>query len=136
MSTIIDLVYKIDNINVYNNIETTDLYSNQTCKNIIGKAVFNLNLIKIFNGTNFETIYTDNVTFFLNNNNNNNNNNNPDSILFTVSLFNNTNGQYILPDTLYTFQILGGSGKYNGATGNVYIYADISGTRYVKIIIN
>jgi hypothetical protein len=135
MPTTIDLVYKVEDLEIFNNVDTINLYPNTSFNNVVGKAVFNYNLINNnFNGTNFQTLYIDNVTFFLNIKTDIDNN--TDSIFFTVSLYNNSNGRYILPDKLYTFQILGGSGKYNGATGNVYLYADINGTRYVKIILN
>ena len=85
-----------------------------------------INLIEVYDGTKFNSFDVEYCTTFLNNN--------EDTIFYNIALFNKSSRNRYNNDAFDTVQILGGSGKYNGATENVYIYVDSVGTRYIKII--
>jgi hypothetical protein len=128
MPTTIDFVYRESDLENNNNTQTSNLYSSTSFENVIGFLMAQINLNEKSDGTQFNSFDTTYCTFYLNNN--------QDTVLCYLALYNQSSKNRLNKNDFYTFQIIGGSGKYLGATGNVYWYIDDKAIRYVKIIIN
>ena len=128
MPSIIELFYRESDLETYNNIQNTNLYSNVTFDNIVGNAIYQINSVEKYDGQKFNTFDIEYSIFYLNNN--------EDTIFFNIAIYNKSTRNRLHNETFHTFQILGGSGKYNGATGNVYYYVDKNAIRNVKVVIN
>ena len=65
----------------------------------------------------------------------NNITNKKDSITGILTAYNESK-KTILNSGFFIYQVIAGEGKYQGASGTIYIYIDENSIRYYKIIVN
>ena len=123
--------YRRTDIQSYNTLNFTPLFSDLQFNNIIGQLNVGTNLAQYYQGINLETFYSGILYFYLDNNETKE----KDSISAVITTFNESTKTIIEPG-FFIFQIIAGEGKYQGASGKVYIYNDENLTRYVKIVVN
>jgi hypothetical protein len=123
---LIKLFYRKSDIVEYVSIQSTNLYSDDTFTNIIGKAVYTNTYIREFKEGIMFQYDIGNSVYYLDGG----------CIYFTGALLDKSNSRRFNTDSYYIFNISGGSEKYINATGKVYIYTDFKGVRNIVIDVN
>ena len=123
---LIKLFYRKSDLVEYVPIQSTNLYSDDTFTNIVGKAVYTITYIREFKEGIFFQYDIEKSVYYLDGG----------CIYFTISLVDRSNFRRLDIDSYYIFNISGGSEKYINATGKVYIYTDIKGVRNIVIDVN
>ena len=127
----INLYYRRTDIQSYNTLNLTPLFSDLQFNNIVGQLNVGTNLVQFSKGIKLDTFYSGILYFYLDNNEKDE----KDSITAVSTVFNESTKTIVEPG-FFILQIIAGQGKYEGASGKVYIYNDENLTRYVKIIVN
>lgn len=127
----INLYYRREDLESYNTLTFTPLFSDLQFNNIIGGLNVATNLLQYYKGIELNTFYSGILYFYLDNNETKK----KDSISAVFTAFNDST-KNILEPGFFTYQIIAGEGKYQGASGKVYIYNDEKLIRSVKIVVN
>jgi hypothetical protein len=127
----INVYYRRTDIQSYNTLNFTPLFSDLQFNNIVGQLNVGTNLAQYSEGINLETFYSGILYFYLDNNKTKE----KDSISAVITTFNEST-KTIIESGFFIFQIIAGEGKYQGASGKVYIYNDENLTRSVKIVVH
>jgi hypothetical protein len=127
----ISVYYRITDIQSYNTLNFTPLFSDLQFNNIIGQLNLATNLVQYSEGIDLDTFLSSILYFYLDNNETNQ----KDSITAVFTGFNSSTKTFINPG-FFIFQIIAGQGKYQGASGTVYVYNDENLNRYFKIIVH
>ena len=109
----------------------TPLFSDLQFNNIIGQINGQNILVQYYKGIELDSFYSGIQYFYLDNNETNK----KDSITAVLTTFNGS-AKTILKPGFFELQIIAGEGKYQGASGTVYITVDENLIRYVKIIVH
>jgi hypothetical protein len=127
----INVYYRREDIESYNTLNFTPLFSDLQFNNIIGGLNVATNLLQYYKGIELNTFYSGILYFYLDNNETKK----KDSISAVLTTFNDST-KTILEPGFFIYQIIAGEGKYQGASGKVYIYNDEKLIRSVKIVVN
>jgi hypothetical protein len=127
----ISVYYRITDIQSYNTLNFTPLFSDLQFNNIVGQLNLATNLVQYSEGINLDTFLSSILYFYLDNKETNK----KDSITAVYTGFDASTKTFINPG-FFIFQIIAGQGKYQGASGTVYVYNDENLTRYFKIIVH
>jgi hypothetical protein len=120
-----------NDIQSYNNLNVTPLYSDLQFNNIVGQVIAGTNLTQYSEGNDLETYLSAILYFYLDNKETNQ----KDTITVVLNTYNGSTKSFINPG-FFICQIIAGQGKYQGASGEAYIYVDEKLTRYFKIIVH
>ena len=127
----INFYYRRTDIQVYNTLNFAPLFSDLQFNNIIGQLNSANNLVVYSEENELNTFLSSIWYFYLDNNVTNK----KDSITMNLTGY-NASVKSILDPGFFIFQIIAGEGKYQGASGKVYLYIDKNLIRYFKIIVN
>ena len=111
----------------YKQMQQAVTYSDSSLNSPVGNIYYDISVLKIPNGS-VNTAYDCETGYIFWNNSSVN------SIIFSAPLFNPSTTSIFPPGT-YNFPILGGTGKYLGASGSVQIIVSSSGLRTVTFTI-
>ncbi len=125
------LYYRREDIQTYNTIEIVPLFSDLQFNNIVGQSIGANNLVEYYKGIELDTFYSGIVYFYLNNNETQKKN----SITAVLTTFNGSTKTIFEPG-FFVLQIIAGDGKYQGASGTVYVSVDENLIRSVKIVVH
>ena len=127
----ISVYYRITDIQSYNTLNFTPLFSDLQFNNIVGQLNLATNLVQYSEGINLDTFLSSILYFYLDNKETNQ----KDTITVVLNTYNGSTKSFINPG-FFICQIIAGQGKYQGASGTAYIYVDENLTRYFKIIVH
>ena len=127
----INVYFRRTDIATYNTLGFVSLFSDLQFNNIVGQLNSATNLVQYSEGNDLNTFNSKIFYIYLDNNVTNK----KDSITAVFTGFDVTT-KIILNPGFFTYQIIAGEGKYQGASGTVYVYVDENLIRYVKIIVN
>ncbi len=127
----INVYYRREDIQTYNTLQLATLFSDLQFNNIIGQLNGANNLVEYYQENELNTFYSGIAYFYLDNNETNK----KDSITAVLTTFNGST-KTIFDPGFFVCQIIAGEGKYQGASGTVYITVDENLIRYVKIIVH
>ena len=123
--------YRRTDTQTYNNLFFAPLFSDLQFNNIIGQINSANNIVQYNEGIELNTFDSKITYFYLDNNETNK----KDSITASLTTY-NASAKQILNPGFFLFQIIAGEGKYQGASGTIYLYIDENFIRYFKIIVN
>ena len=127
----INFYYRRTDIQVYNTLNFAPLFSDLQFNNIIGQLNSANNLVVYSEENELNTFLSSIWYFYLDNNITNK----KDSITGILTAYNESK-KTILNSGFFIYQVIAGEGKYQGASGTIYIYIDENSIRYYKIIVN
>ena len=127
----INVYYRRADIQSYNTLNITPLFSDLQFNNIIGQLNLATNVIEYSEGIELNSFLSSTLYFYLDNKETNQ----KDSIT-TVFTGYNASTKTFINSGYFIFDIIAGQGKYLGASGKVYVYIDENLTRYFKIIVH
>jgi hypothetical protein len=127
----INLYCRRTDIQSYNTLNFTPLFSDLQFNNIVGQVNAGTNLAQFSEGNDLETYLSAILYFYLDNKETNQ----KDTITVVLNTYNGSTKSFINPG-FFICQIIAGQGKYQGASGTAYIYVDENLTRYFKIIVH
>ena len=127
----INVYFRRTDIQAYNTLIFAPLFSDLQFNNIIGQLNGATNLVQYSDGIELNTFLSAISYFYLDNNKTNK----KDSITAVITTYNGTT-KIIIEPGFFIFQIIAGEGKYQGASGTVFLYVDENLIRHYKIIVN
>ena len=127
----INVYYRKEDIQTYNTLELVPLFSDLQFNNIIGELNAANNLVQYSKGIELDTFLSSIFYFYLDNNETQK----KDSITAVFTTFNGST-KTILDPGFFVLQIIAGEGKYQGASGTVYITVDENSIRNYKIVVH
>ncbi len=127
---IIHCYYRPTDLTQFQNLQQTILFGSTLFNDPIGTGFYILSLFQIFKQNQKNVFDIENSVYYFDDPNDSKKKH---CIYFTFSSYDSSIDNTLNPNSDLTFQILGGSGKYLGATGTINFVSDASNVRYVTL---
>jgi len=127
---IIKCYYRPTDLTQYQNLQETILFGSTLFNDPIGNGFYILSLYQLFKQNQKNIFDIENGVYYFDDPNDLRKKH---CIYFIFSAYDSSINDTLNPNTDLTFQILGGSGKYLGATGTINFITDTNNVRHITL---